>query len=141
MRKGDKTYLFDTSAIFAFTDNEQGAQQVEKLLQDAAKQKLAIYFSAMSVMEAYSVTAQELGQESANQIVSMLRSLPVTELPLSDDLVLIAGDYKARHHISVADAWIAATAKVHHLTLLHKDPEFEPLKEELDLQELPYKRK
>jgi predicted nucleic acid-binding protein len=39
----------------------------------------------------------------------------------------------ARYRISVADAWIAATAKVHHLNLVHKDPEFEPLKDELTL--------
>ena len=48
---------------------------------------------------------------------------------------------EARYHISVADAGIGATTKLHRLTLLHKDSEFEPLKEELDLKELPYKRK
>jgi len=53
---------------------------------------------------------------------------------------VVPSDCKATH-ISVADAWISATAKVHHLTLLHKDPEFEPLKEDLELMELPYKRK
>jgi hypothetical protein len=45
------------------------------------------------------------------------------------------------YRISVADAWIAATAKIHHLHLIHKDPQFEPLKEELPLTELPYKEK
>lgn len=46
-----------------------------------------------------------------------------------------------RHENDTAktDAWIAASAKLNALTLLHKDPEFEPLKEELDTQELPYK--
>jgi len=47
---------------------------------------------------------------------------------------------KARYKISVADAWIAATAAVHNLTLVHKDPEFESL-EGVSLLPLPYKAK
>lgn len=134
-----RSYLLDTSALFALSDNESGAAAVERVLQDAKKGKVAVYISAMSIMELYYVTYQEIGEEAATQIVNLTRSLPAQELPLADELVLPAGDLKARYHISVADAWIAATAILHSLTLLHKDPEFEPLKEELDLQELPYK--
>jgi predicted nucleic acid-binding protein len=39
----------------------------------------------------------------------------------------------------VADAWIAATAAVQDLILVHKDPEFERIKEEVSLLSLPYK--
>ena len=139
MKGKARNYLLDTSALFAFTDNEEGANAVQKVLEDAKKGKLAAYISAMSIMELYYVTCQEIGEEAARQIVVLTRSLPAKELPLTDDLILSAGDLKARYHISVADAWIGATAKFHGLTLLHKDPEFEPLKEELDVLELPYK--
>jgi predicted nucleic acid-binding protein len=140
MKGETRNYLLDTSALFAFTDNEEGADSVQRVLEDAKKGKVAVYVSAMSIMELYYVTRQEIGEDAATQIVALTRSLPAKELPLRDDLILPAGDLKARYHISVADAWIAATAKVNHLTLLHKDPEFEPLKEELDVLELPYKR-
>jgi predicted nucleic acid-binding protein len=93
----------------------------------------------MSIMELFYVTRRQIGEDAALQMVLLARSLPVTELPLADDLILPAGDLKARYQISVADAWIAATAGRDGLTLVHKDPEFEPLKEELDVQELPYK--
>lgn len=139
MKKEDRKYLLDTSALFAFTDNEEGASAVQKILQDAKNKTLTVYVSAMSLMELYYVTCREIGEDAARQIVMLTRSLPVTELPLADDLILPAGDLKARFQISVADAWIAATAKLNGLTLLHKDPEFEPLKEEIDVQELPYK--
>lgn len=134
-----RSYLLDTSALFAFSDNESGAATVERVLQDAQKGKVAVYISAMSIMELYYVTFQEIGEEAAIRIVNLTRSLPAQELPLADELILSAGDLKARYQISVADAWIAATARLHGLTLLHKDPEFESLKVELDLQELPYK--
>ena len=139
MKGKDKSILLDTSALFAFTGNEAGADQVQKVLEDSKKGILESFISSMSIMELYYVTRQELGEEEARQIVALTRSLSVKELPLTDDLILPAGDLKARYHISVADAWIAATAKLHGLTLLHKDPEFEPLKEELQVLELPYK--
>ena len=36
---------------------------------------------------------------------------------------------KARGGLSVADAWIAATARLHRATLVHKDEEFATLRE------------
>jgi predicted nucleic acid-binding protein len=133
------SYLLDTSAIFAFTDDEEGAEEVHRLLERARQGKANIFVSSMSIMEAYYVTFQERGEADADRIVLLVRSLPITELALSDDLVLPAGSLMGRYQISVADAWIAATAKFHDLILVHKDPEFEPLKAQLDLIELPYK--
>ena len=133
--------LLDTSALFAYTDQEEGAGLVESVLQAAKDGKFAAYISSMTIMELYYISHQEMGEEAARQLVLLVRSLPVQELPLSEDLILPAGDLKARYRISVADAWIAATAKIHDLNLIHKDPEYEPLKEELHLTELPYKRK
>jgi predicted nucleic acid-binding protein len=133
------SYLLDTSAIFAFTDDGEGADEVQRLLERARQGKANIFVSSMSIMEAYYFTFQERGEADADRIVLLVRSLPITELAVSGDLILLAGSFKGRYQISVADAWIAATAKFHDLILVHKDPEFEPLKAELDLIELPYK--
>jgi len=38
-----------------------------------------------------------------------------------------AAEIKATYRLSVTDAWIAATAVLLNATLVHKDPEFEPL--------------
>ncbi|MCI0415784.1 PIN domain-containing protein [bacterium] len=135
------SFLLDTSALFAFTDDEEGADEVQHRLENALQGKSAVFVSSMSIMEAYYVTLQEQGEADADRIVLLIRSLPIQELPLTDDLTLPAGSFKGRYQISVADAWIAATAKLNRLILMHKDPEFEPLKEELDLIELPYELK
>ena len=131
--------LLDTSALFAYTDNEEGSDLIADIFVATNDEKLLVFVSAMTIMEMYYVTRQELGEEAAKEIVLMTRLLPVKELNLSAELILPAGDFKARYGISVTDAWIAATAKVHNLMLIHKDPEFEPLKEELNVTELPYK--
>ena len=133
----DRAYLLDTSAIFAFTDNEEGADLVENLLARAKKKETSLHISKMTAMEVYYVSSEESGEEEANRLLLLVRALPVTELPLEDALVLPAARFKARYKISVADAWIAATAAVHDLILVHKDPEFDRLKEGLSLLSLP----
>ncbi|MGH2592700.1 MAG: PIN domain-containing protein [Anaerolineae bacterium] len=46
---------------------------------------------------------------------------------------------KAVHHLSLADAIIAAFAIRQNATLLHKDPEFEALAGQAAMEVLPYK--
>jgi predicted nucleic acid-binding protein len=41
----------------------------------------------------------------------------------------------------VADALIAAVAKLHHATLVHKDPEFEAIASQVSLLSLPFKQR
>ena len=101
--KGKDKYLLDTSALFAFTDNEEGASAVQKILEDAKNKKLTVYISAMSIMELFYVTRRQIGEDAALQMVLLARSLPVTELPLADDLVKRVSDYLA-HPAADGDA-------------------------------------
>ncbi len=56
----------------------------------------------------------------------------------SAELLERAASVKATHPLSLADAWIAATALGLDATLVHKDPEFEKLPGLLE-ERLPYK--
>jgi len=136
-----RAYLLDTSAIFAFTGNEEGADLVEEILGRAKKRELLLYVSKMTLMEVYYVSLQKGDEKEARDRLLLVRSLPLTELPLEDDLIFPAGQFKARCEMSVADAWIAATAAVRNLTLIHKDPEFDQLNDTLSLLALPFKPK
>jgi predicted nucleic acid-binding protein len=55
-----------------------------------------------------------------------------------ESLCLAAGEIKATQSVSLADAFVAATAQLTSAVLIHKDPEFEPLKGTISLQALPY---
>jgi hypothetical protein len=58
----------------------------------------------------------------------------------ADESILIhAGKIKASHHLSFADATIAAYALKHDLVLVHKDPEYKALSSQLDMETLPHK--
>ena len=58
---------------------------------------------------------------------------------MDEATVLTAAGLKARHHVSLADAIIAAFAIRKGAILMHKDPEFEALEGLLKMEALPYK--
>lgn len=128
-------YLLDTSAMLTLIEDEAGADQVEYVL----TQGHAI-LSWLVLLETYYVTYQEQGQAEANRRYALMKQLPVKFLwEVDEPIVLTAGRLKATQRISLADAIIAAFAIQHNAVLLHKDPEFETLADQVKLESLPYK--
>jgi predicted nucleic acid-binding protein len=86
------------------------------------------------------VTRQERGVPEAERRYVLLKVLPVTLVwSMDEPVLLIAARFKASYRVSFADAIIAAYAAYHQAILLHKDPQFEALATELDVEALPYK--
>ena len=85
------------------------------------------------------MTYQEEGKGAAQRRIDLMNRLAVTRLDSSQELGLLAGELKAVHRISFADAWIAATAIMLGAILVHKDPEFEKVQDMVTLVFLPYK--
>ncbi len=78
-------YTLDTSAIIAYFANEAGAETVGEMLVSADRGKAAYL---------------------------RLRALPVRRVDGSEGLLLAASRVKVTYDLSVADAWIAATALI-----------------------------
>jgi len=128
-------YLLDTSALLSFIEDEEGADLVEQAL----RQKETIVPWPI-LLEMYYITLQEEGQAEADRRFALIKQLKVTILYEMDEAtVLTAAMLKARHHVSLADAIIAAFAIRKGAILIHKDPEFEALTGLLKMEALPYK--
>ena len=133
-----ETFVLDTSALLCFKEDEAGASEVEAILRDHGKRE-TVFISFMSVMEFAYILEQEQGETAAHQGVLQLKQLPVQIVESDEPLGLAAARIKAGHKLSVADAWIAATAERLGATLVHKDPEFQPLARLIHLKALPLK--
>ena len=133
-------YVLDSSAFFALFENEDGAETVQDLLEKAQRGDTIIFSSFVSYTEVFYVTYQEEGEEEAQRRVNLMNRLAITRVDSSEELGLIAGKLKATHRISFADAWVAATAIMLDAILVHKDPEFEEVEDELEMLKLPYKK-
>ena len=132
-------YVLDTSALLTLTGDEPGAEQVQTLLHRARRREATLYFSFMSVMEAGYQAFQAAGAEGLAKLLGFLEELPLKRVDVTDALISQAAIFKGTFRLSVADAWILATAASYGATLVHKDPEFEQARAHVTLQALPYK--
>lgn len=135
-----KSYTLDTSALFCLKDNEEGADEVEKILKSGPASQ-GVYVSFVSFMEYFYVIYQERGREEAYRAYLELKMLPLKIVESNESLRLLAGEIKALFNLSFADAWVAATAECLGAELVHKDPEFEGLSKRLFLRNLPYRKR
>jgi ribonuclease VapC len=133
------TYVLDTSAVVALFEGEGGVATVKNLLRRAKRGGARVLVSLMTTYELLYITTQERDEEEGLRRVLELRSLPVEESPLADAIAIRAANLKAKHRLSVADSWIAATAIEEKAILVHKDPELLALAELVALETLPLK--
>ena len=130
-------YLLDTSALLTFIEDEPGSDRVEEVLKDAA-----ILLPWPVLMETYYITLQEKGRAEADRRYALIRQLRAEILWAMDEPILLtAARLKAEHHISLADAVVAAFAIRNNAVLIHKDPEFDAFAGLLAMEALPYKAK
>jgi predicted nucleic acid-binding protein len=136
-RGGEAAYLLDSSALLALIEGEPGADRVEHLLRNHS-----VLLPFVVLIEIYYLSLQEQSAEEANARYAMLKALDVTFLnEVTEPVLLRAAQVKAHARLSLADAIIAAFAVVYGAILVHKDPEFEAVKDQLQLEALPYKAK
>ncbi len=133
-----KAWVLDTSAIVTLKEDEPGAGAVEKIIRVGGRAG-RVFISFMTLMEYYYLVLRSRGKENADKAYLMLKQLPLKVVESDESLAMAAAQIKSLTPLSVADAWIAATAERLGAILVHKDPEYEPLKGKIFLQSLPYK--
>lgn len=115
------TYLFDTSAWLAHLFGEPGVAEIGTIFDDP---QARVSISVLSLPEMYGRLKALNRQEewaSVREIYAALfsRTLDVDEPIAQAAIVLRAG---TTPRLPTVDALIAATAVVHKLTLVHRDP-------------------
>jgi predicted nucleic acid-binding protein len=133
------SYTLDTSAVLAYLLDEPGADEVKEILKHAEKGEGKVFVSFMTFMELLYRIWKLYGEHEAKRTYLFLRGLPVREVTQNENLLISSARLKANYPISVADAWIVATALTTDTTLVHKDPEMEILADIIAIKALPYK--
>jgi predicted nucleic acid-binding protein len=134
-------YVFDTSALLTYIENEEGTETIENLLIKALNEEDRIYISTVSIIEVFYISMQEQGGTIAEERLSLIETLPLIQESLTPNLSKIIGEIKAVKSMSFADSCIAGLSKSKSAILVHKDPEFEQIEDEIKQLKLPYKKK
>lgn len=134
-----KRYVLDTSALLTLRDDEPGAERVAEVLHLASRGKAHCYGCFISLMEVLYRVWRDEDEASGRLAYQQCLALPMEWVRDSEALLLMAAELKAVYPLSLADAWIAACARVHGAVLMHKDPEFNVLP--IEQEALPLKAK
>ena len=133
-------FIFDTSALLAYIEDEDGAEYTEGLLIKAEHNEITIYIAFISLMEVMYITLQEKDEDTAQARVDLIKSLSCIIEESNEKLNFTAARLKAKNRISLPDAYIAALCQERNGILVHKDPEFEKLAPTIIQHKLPYKK-
>jgi len=133
--------VLDTSALLTYIENEEGTSEIEALLQKALDEEVVLYISTVSCIEVFYITWQEQGKEVATERLKSIDDLMILQEPVVSQLNQIIGEIKATKAMSFADCCIAGLAKSKKAILVHKDPEYEQIENEIQQLKLPYKQK
>jgi predicted nucleic acid-binding protein len=133
-----RRFVLDTSALLTLHNDEAGSDRVAAILLAAAEGQAQVYGCFITLMEVFYRVWRNEGEAAGRTAYAQCLELPIIWVHESPALLERAASLKALHALSLADAWIAATALECEATLLHKDPEFEPIAG-LAADRLPYK--
>jgi predicted nucleic acid-binding protein len=107
------------------------------LLEVARRTETPCLICFISLMELYYRVWQDEGRVRGRLAYEQCVSLPIAVVHEETTLLEKAAEIKATCRLSVADAWVAASAVLSNAMLVHKDPEFEALA--IAQRKLPYK--
>lgn len=119
-----RVYLLDTSALLTLRDDEPGAGRVAEILELAQHGSTRCVGCFITLMEILYRVWKDEGEVAGRLAYEQCLALPIVWIHESTALLLRAVALKASHPLSLADAWIAATALEQGAVLVHKDPEF-----------------
>ncbi len=128
-----ETKVLDTFALMAYFGDESGADFVESLLLDAQKSNIKLVMSVVNLGEVWYSIARHASVQEADAWVHNLRSWAIEIVDADWQLTHQAATYKARGGISYADCYAAALARLRQADLVTADPEFDKLKDEINI--------
>jgi len=125
--------VLDSFALIAYFRDEPGAETVEHLLVAAGKKDAPLHMTDVNYAEVkYSIVKRD-GARAWQEAAQILAGLPIEFHPTTRAMADTAADFKARFHLSLADAFAAALAKETTAELLTGDPEFKALEKEIKI--------
>jgi predicted nucleic acid-binding protein len=128
-----KRYVFDSYAILAFLEDEDGADLVETALREVANNKAEGWLCITNWGEIYYTVMRENGEEEAEEIAELLANYPLQLVDADQQLTKAAAQFKGKHKIAYADCFAAALAKQHKAVVLTGDPEFRLLEKDVKI--------
>ena len=110
--------------MLAYLQGEKAGAAVQEMLEQAEAESVELLMCIINLGEVYYRLRREFGKAAADERLSAIRLLPITVLPVSEELVLEAAALKADYAIAYADCFAVATAAAEKAAVVTGDPDF-----------------
>jgi predicted nucleic acid-binding protein len=123
-----KEYILDACALIAYRRDEPGANVIQDILMEARADKIKLSMHLLNLTEVYYGEYRKSGEIAAHAVIRDISELPITLIEdLNMEILKVAGRFKARNKMSLADAVVSAVATLSNATIITADGEFMPL--------------
>ena len=126
--------VLDSYALLAFLRDEPGGETVGQILERAGQRDQPVAMTEANYAEVQYIIRRKDGAAAWTAIARELKAVPIEFHPITRRLADLAAEFKARHSLSLADAFAAALAKDRKSELVTGDQEFRPLEKEIKIQ-------
>ena len=117
-------FVFDSHALLKFFQKEKGYEKVLHLLEEMKKTGATKYINAIHLGEIIYMTKREFGDQKKLEVLANIERLEFRVLPVPNQLIFQAAEYKAQFPISYADCFALASAMEHQAAIVTGDPDF-----------------
>lgn len=122
--------VLDTKPLIKLFAQEEGWDAVQKILSLVEAGDLEAAISVVTLTEIYYKYMREKRADLAEARTNQFRyAVYLKKLLIDEEVAVKAGDFKGKYDISIADAFIAATAYFEESTIISDDPDFEKIPE------------
>jgi len=118
-------YVFDSHALLAFFQGEQGASVVADLLRKILAERVAPLINVINLGEIIYLTKRRFGDKKKIEVIGRIHQLSFKVLPAPNELVYMAAELNAEYPISYADCFALASALEQSAALVTGDPDFQ----------------
>lgn len=122
-----KGFIVDSYALIAYFEDESGAEKVERILDQAEKNKLSVFMSMINWGEVYYSIYRSKGEKKAEEAIFIIKQLPIELIETDKDLVYQASKLKANYAIAFGDCFAASLAINMNYPILTGDKDFQKL--------------
>jgi len=117
-------FIFDSHALLRLFQKEKGYEKVVQLLEEIQKTGAVKYLNALNLGEIIYTTKKDFGDQKKLEVLASIERLNFRILPIPNELIFQAAEYKAEYSISYADCFALASAVEHKAVIVTGDPEF-----------------
>jgi len=118
------SYVFDSYALLKLFQKESGYEKIFKLLEETRRKEETRYLNAMNLGEIIYTTKMAFGDQKKIEILAHIERLDFKIIPVTNEMIFQAAEYKASFSISFAVCFVLVTALMEKAVVVTGDPEF-----------------